>query len=165
MAKRAYTRRKTTEPKTAMKKPAKDAGRDKDVLAMASNIVSGFVQGNKLEAEELQDVIVNVYGTLSKLDSGEIDSMGREAPPPPAVPIKDSYTKDYIICLEDGKKFKTLKRHLSTEYDMTPAEYKERWGLPHDYPMVAPAYAKARSNMAKKIGLGRKAAGRPRKKK
>ena len=131
-------------------------GRNKDVLGMAAQVVSGYASGNNLQQEDLQDLIMTVYGTLSGLADGSIDSKGRQAPPPPAVPIASSYTKDWIICLEDGKKFKTLKRHLRTAYDMTPAEYRERWNLPHDYPMVAPSYSKARAATAKKIGLGQK---------
>ena len=139
--------------------PAKKStakGRDKDVLAMAAQVASGYASGNKIPQDELQDLIMTVYGTLNGLADGSIDSKGRKAPPPPAVPIASSYTKDWIVCLEDGKKFKTLKRHLRTAYDMTPAEYRERWNLPHDYPMVAPSYSKARAATAKKIGLGRK---------
>ena len=124
------------------------------LLALTSEIVSAHVANNTVGADELPDLIRNVYGALS--GSGEVVEP-EPVRPDPAVPIKKSITPDYLICLEDGKKLKMLKRHLSTAYDMTPEEYRERWGLPSDYPMVAPNYAKQRSALAKEIGLGTKA--------
>ena len=114
--------------------------------------MSAHASNNTIAASALPQVIKDVFSTLQTLGS---DSAPQERPEP-AVPVKKSITPDFIICLEDGKKLKMLKRHLKTSYDMTPEEYRERWGLPADYPMVAPNYAKKRSTLAKKIGLGRK---------
>jgi predicted transcriptional regulator len=107
-----------------------------------------------LATAQIADVIKIVYDTLSGLGAG--DAQAKREPPKPAVPIKRSITPDYIICLEDGKKLKMLKRHLRTTYGMTPDEYRAKWALAPDYPMVAPNYAAQRSDFAKKIGLGRK---------
>jgi predicted transcriptional regulator len=123
-----------------------------DLLELTSEIVSAHASNNTIAASALPQVIKDVFSTLQTLGS---DSALQERPEP-AVPVKKSITPDFIICLEDGKKLKMLKRHLKTSYDMTPEEYRERWGLPADYPMVAPNYAKKRSTLAKKIGLGRK---------
>jgi predicted transcriptional regulator len=121
-----------------------------DVLELTTEIVAAHVGNNPVPAAELPTLIHEVYKTLV--------SVGNVAPvserPKPAVPIKKSIFPDYIVCLEDGKKLKMLKRHLKTAYRMTPEEYRERWGLPPDYPMVAPNYARHRSNLAKEIGLG-----------
>lgn len=121
-----------------------------EVLELTTEIVAAHVGNNPIPASELPNLIQSVYRTLL--------TVGSEPPaaerPKPAVPVKRSVFPDYIICLEDGKKLKMLKRHLKTAYDMTPEEYRERWGLPADYPMVAPNYAKHRSNLAKEIGLG-----------
>ncbi len=121
-----------------------------ELLALTADIVASHVASNHVEISEIKGLIEQVYNTLS--------SLGEEAAvqerPQPAVPIRKSITPDYIICLEDGKKLKMLKRHLKTSYNMTPEEYRERWGLPPDYPMVAPNYAKQRRALAKKIGLG-----------
>ncbi|MEM6680352.1 MAG: MucR family transcriptional regulator [Pseudomonadota bacterium] len=127
-----------------------------EILALTSDIVAAHVSHNPVPTAELPNLIESVYETLSRL--------GTPAPEPevelkPAVPIKKSITDDHIICLEDGKKLKMLKRHLKTAYDMTPEEYRAKWGLPADYPMVAPSYAAKRQELAKKIGLGRKRAG------
>lgn len=124
-----------------------------ELLALTSDIVAAHVSNNAVSSSDLPGLIETVYGTLSGL--------AQPAPEPevelkPAVPIKKSITRDYIICLEDGKKLKMLKRHLKTAYDMTPDEYRAKWGLGHDYPMVAPSYAAKRQELAKKIGLGRK---------
>jgi len=124
-----------------------------DLLDLVANIVSAHVARNAVTPEALPGVIKSVYTVLSGL--------GTEAPPPveklePVVPIKKSVFPDYIICLEDGKKLQMLKRHLSASYGMTPEEYRARWSLPRDYPMVAPKYAARRSALAKEIGLGRK---------
>ncbi len=121
-----------------------------ELLQHTSTIVAAHVANNAIAATDIPDLIATVHETLATL--------GPEKPAPkptPAVPIKQSVKPDYIVCLDDGKKFKMLKRHLTTAYNMTPAEYRERWGLPRDYPMVAPNYAKTRSALAKKIGLGR----------
>ena len=125
-----------------------------DVLRMAVDIVSAYVGNNSVASNEVPDVINTVYGSLNSLNGQ--GAMGGVEPPKPAVSIRRSVTPDYIVCLEDGKKLKMLKRHLKTAYNLTPDEYRKRWGLPSDYPMVAPNYAKHRSNLAKKIGLGTK---------
>ena len=121
-------------------------------VELAADIVSAYVSNNSVATSELPALIGDIHSALVRIAGG-----GGEAPSEvlkPAVPIKKSITPDYIICLDDGKKFKSLKRHLRTQYDMTPEEYRERWGLPPDYPMVAPNYAQARSQLAKKMGLG-----------
>lgn len=124
-----------------------------ELLALTSEIVSSYVSNNTLPSSEIPGVIEQVFKTLSSVNA---DSGLHADRPKPAVPIKKSVMPDYIICLEDGKKLKMLKRHLKTAYDMTPEEYRERWGLPIDYPMVAPEYAKKRSALAKDIGLGKR---------
>ncbi|HBR70022.1 MAG TPA: MucR family transcriptional regulator [Rhodospirillaceae bacterium] len=124
-----------------------------DLLALTTEIVSAFVSNNTVSASEIPAIIEQVFKTLSNVDGTASVSADR---PQPAVPIKRSVMPDYIICLEDGKKLKMLKRHLKTAYNMTPEEYRERWGLPADYPMVAPNYAQRRSKLAKDIGLGTK---------
>ena len=123
-----------------------------DLLGLTEKIVSAHVANNAVSSADLPDLIRAVYAAL-----GNVKTAGEAPPTPkPAVPIKRSVTPNHIVCLEDGKKFKMLKRHLKTDHNMTPKEYRERWGLPSDYPIVAPNYAKARSELAKKIGLGRK---------
>lgn len=122
-----------------------------ELIEMTADIVSAYVGNNMVAAGDIPAVIQSVYGALSTASSGTAAPSAQE----PAVPVKKSVGQDYIICLEDGKKFKSLKRHLSSKYDMSPDEYRAKWGLPKDYPMVAPAYAKARSALAKKMGLGR----------
>jgi predicted transcriptional regulator len=124
-----------------------------DLLEFTTEIVSSHVSNNPVAVQDLPELIRQVYTTLTTIDQAPGSQADR---PQPAVPIKKSITSDYIICLEDGRKLKMLKRHLKTAYDMTPDEYRERWGLPADYPMVAPNYARQRSNLAKKIGLGTK---------
>ena len=122
-----------------------------ETLHLTTDIVSAFVSNNSVPAGELQDLLVNTFATLTSLTApGEADKTDQK----PAVPVKKSITDDYIICLEDGKKLKMLKRYLRTQYDMSPEEYRRKWGLPADYPMVAPNYAKRRSEFAKSIGLG-----------
>ncbi|GGG39689.1 MucR family transcriptional regulator [Chelatococcus composti] len=121
-------------------------------IELAADIVSAYVSNNSVASSDLPALIGEVHGALMRVAGGAV-----EAPveaPKPAVPIKKSVTPDFIICLEDGKKFKSLKRHLRTQYNMTPEQYREKWGLPADYPMVAPNYAKARSQLAKEMGLG-----------
>lgn len=124
-----------------------------DLLAYTTDIVSSYVANNSVAVDDISNVIGQVYKTLINLGS-DVNLAGER--PQPAVPIKRSITPDYVICLEDGKKLKMLKRHLKTAYNMTPEEYRERWGLPADYPMVAPSYAEKRSKLAKDIGLGTK---------
>lgn len=123
-----------------------------DLVEMAADIVSAYVSANPVAAQDLPALIRTVHSALLEVASGAPAS--KELAQEPAVAIKKSVTPDYIICLEDGKKFKSLKRHLRTRYSMTPDEYRAKWGLPHDYPMVAPNYAKERSNLAKRMGLG-----------
>lgn len=125
-----------------------------DILRMAVEVVSAYVSKNPLPAGQIPEIIQTVYSSLSNLDAGTPE-LKAEAPRP-AVPVRKSVTPEYIICLEDGKKLKMLKRHLRTTYNMTPDEYRAKWALPPDYPMVAPNYAAQRSEFAKKIGLGRK---------
>jgi predicted transcriptional regulator len=129
---------------------------DTEIIALTSQIVSAFVSKNSVQASDLPALISNVYQSLNSLGQPHAPA---EAPTElkPAVPVKKSVTPDYIVCLEDGKKLKMLKRHLQSSYGMTPDEYRTKWGLPADYPMVAPNYAKARSDLALKLGLGRKA--------
>lgn len=124
-----------------------------DLLALTTEIVSSHVSNNTVSQHDMSGLIEQVFRTLSGLGTGGTAAVSGDRPMP-AIPIKKSVTPDYIVCLEDGKKLKMLKRHLKTAYDMTPEEYRERWGLPADYPMVAPNYAKQRSRLAKDIGLG-----------
>ena len=132
-----------------------DTQNHNELLELTTEIVSAHVSNNTLAVSDLPQLIQDVYRTLSAVGTGGVSGER----PQPAVPVKKSVTPDHIICLEDGKKLKMLKRHLKTAYDMTPDEYRERWGLPRDYPMVAPNYAKHRSSLAKKIGLGTKPRG------
>jgi MucR family transcriptional regulator, transcriptional regulator of exopolysaccharide biosynthesis len=125
-----------------------------DMLRLATDIVSAYVQFNPLPAGQLAQMIRDVHETLSGL-AGSGSSAAEKLKP--AVPIKKSITPEYIICLEDGKKLKMLKRYLRSRYDLSPEEYRSKWGLPADYPMVAPNYAEQRSQFAKQIGLGRTA--------
>ena len=133
-----------------------DNSQNSDVLGLTAQIVSAHVSNNSVAPDALPALIQDVYRTLS--------GVGREPAQPdkpqPAVPVKKSVFPDHIVCLEDGKKLKMLKRHLKTAYNMTPEQYRERWGLPPEYPMVAPNYARHRSSLAKKIGLGTKPRGR-----
>ena len=126
-----------------------------DILGLTAQIVAAHVSKNQLETEALPPLIQSVYRSLSA--AGTVEAAPAPAPIP-AVPIKKSVFPDYIVCLEDGKKLKMLKRHLHTSYGMTPDAYRAKWSLPRDYPMVAPSYAATRSGLAKKIGLGRKPA-------
>lgn len=123
-----------------------------ELLSLTAEIVAAHASNNTVAASDLPDLIREIHRTLANVESAPA-AAGR---PEPKVPIKKSVHPDYIICLEDGKKLKMLKRHLMTAYKMTPEQYRERWGLPADYPMVAPNYAERRSDLAKKIGLGRK---------
>ena len=121
-------------------------------IELAADIVSAYVSNNSVPASDLPTLINDVHSALVRVMSGTAPAP-TEAPKP-AVPAKKSVTNEFIVCLEDGRKFKSLKRHLRTQYNMSPDEYREKWGLPPDYPMVAPNYAKARSNLAKQMGLG-----------
>ena len=125
-----------------------------ELLTLTTQIVAAHVSNNAVELAGLPGLIESVYKALAGTAADVPAAVER---PSPAVPIKKSVTPDFIICLEDGKKLKMLKRHLKTAYDMTPDDYRERWGLAADYPMVAPNYAKQRSRLAKQIGLGTKA--------
>ncbi|WP_172300000.1 MucR family transcriptional regulator [Pseudoruegeria sp. HB172150] len=130
-----------------------------DLLAKTTEIVTAYVSHNQMAKDDLSGMIRSVHVTLDSLLKASHDPRERaSARPVPAVPIDASVTPDLIICLEDGKPFKTLKRHLRTAYNMSPEDYKERWGLSKDYPMVAPKYSAKRSRAAKKSGLGRKPA-------
>ncbi len=129
---------------------------DAELLHMASDIAAAYVSHNNLSAEQLPDVIKTVHATLSSVSRVPVEDRDNSKP---AVPVRRSITPDYIVCLEDGKRLKMLKRHLRSAYNMTPDEYRAKWELPSDYPMVAPNYAKQRSQFAKKIGLGRKGKG------
>lgn len=124
------------------------------VLEMTAEVVAAYVSNNPVSSVELPNLIGDIYGAFLKINGSEISALVEK--PIPAVPIKKSLHDDYLICLEDGKKFKSLKRHLRSHYDISPEEYREKWGLPSDYPMVAPAYAKERSRLAREMGLGRK---------
>ncbi|MBL8666010.1 MAG: MucR family transcriptional regulator [Rhodospirillales bacterium] len=127
-----------------------------NVRRLAAEIVAAYVGANTVAATQLPELIRSVITTLSGLEGGVEDTV--VDPPKPPVSIRRSVTPDYLVCLEDGKKLKMLKRHLRTTYNMSPQDYREKWGLPADYPMVAPNYAARRSEFAKKIGLGRKVA-------
>jgi predicted transcriptional regulator len=127
-----------------------------ELLEVTTEIVAAHAGNNTVAPEDLPRLIQDVYKTLSGLGGAQ----PTQERPKPAVAVKKSVFPDYIVCLEDGKKLKMLKRHLKTAYNMSPEDYRERWGLPADYPMVAPNYAKHRSNLAKKIGLGTKPRGR-----
>jgi len=122
------------------------------LITLTSDIVAAHVSNNNVAVDEVPALISNVYGALAGL--GKAPEVV-ETPPEPAVPIRSSVKPDYLVCLEDGKKMKMLKRHLMTHYNLTPEEYRQRWNLPADYPMVAPNYAEKRRELAKKIGLGR----------
>jgi predicted transcriptional regulator len=124
-----------------------------DFIELTADIVSAYVSNNSVPASDLPALISEVHSALSRVIGGAAPVVQAEAPKP-AIPVKKSITADYLICLEDGKKFKSLKRHLRTQYNMSPEQYREKWGLPPDYPMVAPNYAEARSQLAKKMGLG-----------
>lgn len=124
------------------------------VLELTSEVVAAYVANNSVAIADLPILIGDVYEALNKISNSK--SAGGVTNAKPAVPIKKSMTDEYLICLEDGKKFKSLKRHLRSHYDISPEEYREKWGLPLDYPMVAPNYAKARSQLARDMGLGRK---------
>jgi predicted transcriptional regulator len=124
---------------------------DPKFIELTANIVSAYLRNHSVPAGDIPGLISQIHASLSRVSSGaDLTS----EPLKPAVPVKKSITPEYLVCLEDGKKFKSLKRHLRTQYNMTPEQYREKWDLPADYPMVAPNYAQARSALAKQMGLG-----------
>ena len=125
-----------------------------ELVEITVDIVSAYISNNSVQSSDLASLIDQTFNALQQAAAKETQPAKDVLEP--AVPIKKSVTPDYIICLDDGKQFKSLKRHIRTSYNLTPEEYREKWGLPHDYPMVAPNYAAARSALAKKMGLGRK---------
>ncbi len=127
-------------------------GANEMLITLTADIVTAHVANNNVDGETLPSLIQNVYGALAGLGAEEVEV----ARPEPAVSVRASVKNDHLVCLEDGKKMKMLKRHLMTDHGLTPEEYRERWNLPADYPMVAPDYADKRRELAKKIGLGRK---------
>jgi predicted transcriptional regulator len=136
-----------------MRDDADDVTGGAEALKMTAEIVAAYAANNKLDVEQIPDLIRAVHRTMAGLARGEDDKA--EGKHKPAVPANKSVHNEFIICLEDGKKLKMLKRYLRSTYDMSPEDYRKRWGLPADYPMVAPAYAEQRSAMAKRIGLGK----------
>ena len=128
-----------------------DAVDSTDYIALTAEIVSAYVSNNVVASSDMPALINQIYGALLRVSSGAAPSLELLKP---AVPIKKSINPDFIVCLEDGKKFKSLKRHLRTQYGMSPEQYRDKWSLPADYPMVAPNYAAARSQLAKQMGLG-----------
>ena len=131
-------------------------GYESDLIELSTEIVSAYVSHNAVSPSDLPKLIADVHGALRALQTNEVPVQVEELKP--AVPVRKSVAADFIVCLEDGKKFKSLKRHLRTHYNLSPEEYREKWGLPADYPMVAPSYSATRSKLAKDNGLGRKAA-------
>jgi predicted transcriptional regulator len=123
-----------------------------EIIEMTAEIVASYVENNTVPGAELPGLIQSVYRALSGVTGAS--EVVEAAPKEPAVPVRRSITPDYLVCLEDGRKFKSLKRHLRTRYNLSPEDYRAKWGLPKDYPMVAPNYAKARSDLAKQMGLG-----------
>lgn len=141
-----------------MRESVRDVTKEEDsgkLISLTADIVSAYVSKNECGSGNLPEIIANVHAALARVGANKGEEIIVEKPKP-AVNPKRSVTEEYIICLEDGKKFKSLKRHLMTHYGMTPDQYREKWGLDADYPMVAPDYAQARSNLAKEMGLGRK---------
>ena len=130
----------------------------KSYIDLTANIVSAYLSNNPTPASEIPNLISQVHSALLRVSSGRTEAPLE--PSKPAVSVKKSIAPDYLVCLEDGKRFKSLKRHLRTQYNMTPEQYREKWGLPPEYPMVAPNYAVARSQLAKKMGLGQQRQGR-----
>jgi predicted transcriptional regulator len=121
-------------------------------IELTASIVSAYVSNNPVPSAELPTLIGQVHSALSRVSTGQTE--GLSEPLKPSIAVKKSISSDFIVCLEDGKKFKSLKRHLRTQYNLTPEQYRSKWGLPKDYPMVAPNYAAARSRLAKQMGLG-----------
>ena len=129
-------------------------GKQQELLSLTTDIVAAFAGNNTVAISDLPGIISSVFAALRTAGQGE--ETKAEASPTPAVPVRKSVTRDFLICLEDGKKLKMLKRHLKTRYNLSPEQYRQRWGLPPDYPMVAPAYAEQRASLAKRLGLGRR---------
>jgi predicted transcriptional regulator len=129
-----------------------DTATNSNFIQLTAEIVSAYVSNNTVSAGDIPALINQVHAALTRVNSGGGETTGEALKP--AVSVKKSITPEYIVCLEDGKKFKSLKRHLRTQYNMTPEQYREKWSLPADYPMVAPNYAQARSALAKQMGLG-----------
>ena len=129
-----------------------DSDMHAQIIQMTSDVVAAYVSNNPVQANDLPNVIERVHATIRDLSSVTPSEAPKEVTP--AVSVRKSITPDYLVCLEDGKRFKSLKRHLRSKYNLSPEEYREKWGLPADYPMVAPNYAKQRSELAKKMGLG-----------
>ena len=127
-------------------------GTGKSYIDLTANIVSAYLSNNPTPASEIPNLISQIHAALMRVSSGRSEAPAE--PPKPAVSLKKSINPDFLVCLEDGKRFKSLKRHLRTQYNMTPEQYRDKWSLPLDYPMVAPNYAVARSQLAKKMGLG-----------
>jgi predicted transcriptional regulator len=125
----------------------------KNFIDLTASIVSAYLSNNPTPASEIPALISQIHAALLRVSTGRVETPLE--PTKPAVSVKKSMTPDYLVCLEDGKRFKSLKRHLRSQYNMTPEQYRDKWGLPPDYPMVAPKYAQQRSDFAKKIGLGR----------
>ncbi|ODT84836.1 MucR family transcriptional regulator [Phenylobacterium sp. SCN 70-31] len=123
-----------------------------EIIEMTADIVSAYVGNNTVAASELPNLIKSIHSAIAGVSTGQTEEPA--APQTPAVSIRKSINPEYLICLEDGRRFKSLKRHLRTKYNMSPEEYRAKWGLPKDYPMVAPSYAAARSALAKQMGLG-----------
>ena len=132
-----------------------DASDQTNFIGLTAEIVSAYVSNNTVASADIPALINQVHSALLRVSNGDVPASSE--PTRPAVPVKRSIHPDYIVCLEDGKKFKSLKRHLRTHYNLSPEEYREKWGLPADYPMVAPNYSATRSRLAKDNGLGRKA--------
>lgn len=131
-----------------------DKSSSHELVELTADVVSAYVSNNTVVASDIPSIIHETFEALCKASVKASQPVREELNP--SVPVKKSVTPDHIVCLEDGKKFKSLKRHLRTHYNLTPEEYREKWGLPHDYPMVAPNYAAARSALAKKMGLGQR---------
>jgi predicted transcriptional regulator len=132
-----------------------DNSNNTNTIELTADVISAYVSNNPVPVSELPSLIAQIHQSLTGLSNGQATTPEEKLAP--AVPIKKSITPEYIVCLDDGKKFKSLKRHLKTKFGITPEEYRAKWNLPADYPMVAPSYAAARSELAKKMGLGRKA--------
>lgn len=131
---------------------ADDAG-NSNFIGLTASIVSAYLSNNAVAAGDIPALINQVHTALVRVSTGQ--GVGPSEPLKPAVPVNRSITPDFVVCLEDGKKFKSLRRHLRSQYNMTPEQYREKWHLPADYPMVAPKYAETRSSLAKRMGLGR----------
>ena len=128
---------------------------ERTIIELAAEIAAAFVSNNSVRPGDLPTLIGDIHGALQRVSLGAV-AVAESEKLVPAVPVKKSVTTDYLICLEDGRKFKSMKRHLRNEHNLSPDQYRTKWGLPSDYPMVAPAYAKARSALAMKMGLGQK---------